>query len=66
MNGVRSPIDHIPVPLRWTAAVRLARGPAAQVEARGAVEDAGAGQGATRAEAAARAVRITGLLRRNR
>ena len=63
MNGVRSPIDHIPLPLRWTAAVRGAM--PAQAD-RGAVEAAGAGQGATRAEAAARAVRVTGLLRRNR
>ncbi|MET0397076.1 MAG: hypothetical protein ABW277_09660 [Longimicrobiaceae bacterium] len=63
MNGVRSPIDHIPVPLRWTAAVRPAW--RAQAADRGAVEDK-AGQGATRAEAAVRAVRITGLLRRKR
>jgi hypothetical protein len=64
MNGVRSPIDHIPVPLRWTAAVRPAW--RAQAADRGAVENAGAGQGATRAETAVRAVRITGLLRRKR
>lgn len=62
MNGVRSPIDHIPVPLRWTAAVR----PAGRAEARGAAAEASAGQGATRAEAAVGAIRITGLLRRNR
>ena len=64
MNGVRSPIDHIPVPLRWTAAVRPAWRDLALV--RGAAPDAGAGQGATRAEAAVRAVRITGLPRRKR
>lgn len=64
MNGVRSPIDHIPVPLRWTAAVRPAW--RAQVADRGAVEDRGAGQGDTRAEAAVGAIRFTGLLRRKR
>jgi hypothetical protein len=64
MNGVRSPIDHIPLPLRWTAAVRGVK--PAQAPVRGAVEEQETGQGATRAEAAVRAVRITGLLRRNR
>jgi hypothetical protein len=64
MNGVRSPIDHIPVPLRWTAAVRGAK--PAQAQVREAAEDKGAGQGATRAEAAVRAIRFTGLLRRKR
>jgi hypothetical protein len=60
MNDVRSPIDHIPVPLRWTTP---ARAPRAQA---GAVATRGAGQGDTRAEAAVRAIRITGLLRRKR
>lgn len=64
MNGVRSPIDHIPVPLRWTAAVRVVRGQDARAEARGA--GAGAGEGGTRAEAAVRAIRITGIPRRKR
>jgi hypothetical protein len=63
MNDVRSPIDHIPVPLRWTTPARLRR---AQVPAGGAVADKGAGKGDTRAEAAVRAIRITGLLRRKR
>lgn len=63
MNDVRSPIDHIPVPLRWTASAGpgVRRG---QVPASGAVTTQGAGQGDTRAEAAVRAIRITGLLRR--
>lgn len=65
MNDVRSPIDHIPVPLRWTASAGpgVRRG---QVPAGGAVATRGAGQGDTRAEAAVRAIRITGLLRRKR
>lgn len=63
MNDVRSPIDHIPVPLRWTAPARVRRGQAA---AGGAVATRGVGQGDTRAEAAVRAIRITGLLRRKR
>jgi hypothetical protein len=62
MNDVRSPIDHLPVPLRWTAAARARR---AQAAAPGAVAEK-AGQGDTRAEAAVRAIRITGLLRRKR
>lgn len=65
MNDVRSPIDHVPVPLRWTAAAGpgVGRGQAA---AGGAEATQGAGQGDTRAEAAVRAIRITGLLRRKR
>lgn len=66
MSDVRSPIDHIPVPLRWTADVRAGRGQAAQAPARGAAEDGAAVKGGTRAEAAVRAIRITGLLRRKR
>ena len=66
MNDVRSPIDHIPVPLRWTASAGpgVRRG---QVPAGGAVaEKKGVVQGDTRAEAAVRAIRFTGLLRRKR
>lgn len=63
MNDVRSPIDPIPVPLRWTAAAHARR---ARAVAGGAVATRGAGQGGTRAEAAVRAIRITGLLRRKR
>jgi len=63
MNDVRSPIDHIPVPLRWTTPARVRR---AQPADGGAVATRGAGQGDTRAEAAVRAIRITGLLRRKR
>ena len=63
MNDVRSPVDHVPVPLRWTAPARVRR---AQAVAGGAVADKVAGQGDTRAEAAVRAIRITGLLRRKR
>ncbi|HEX8276677.1 MAG TPA: hypothetical protein VF615_28820 [Longimicrobiaceae bacterium] len=66
MSDVRSPIDHIPVPLRWTADVRARSGRAAQAPARGAAEEDVAGKGGTRAEAAVRAIRITGLLRRKR
>lgn len=62
MNDVRSPIDPIPVPLRWTAAVRVRRARAAA----GGTGAEKAGQGDTRAEAAVRAIRITGLLRRKR
>jgi hypothetical protein len=63
MNDVRSPVDQIPVPLRWTAPARVRR---AQTAAGGATATQGAGQGDTRAEAAVRAIRITGLLRRKR
>ena len=63
MNDLRSPIDHVPVPLRWTAAAGgIGRARATD----GAVAKKGAGQGDTRAEAAVRAIRITGLLRRKR
>lgn len=62
MNAVRSPIDHIPVPLRWTTPARVRRD---QTPAGGGVAEK-AGQGDTRAEAAVRAIRITGLLRRKR
>jgi hypothetical protein len=60
MNDVRSAIDHVPVPLRWTTPARVPRAQAAAGATRGA------GQGDTRAEAAVRAIRITGLLRRKR
>ena len=63
MNDVRSAIDHVPVPLRWTTPVRVRR---AQAAAFGAGVTPGAGQGDTRTEAAVRAIRITGLLRRKR
>jgi hypothetical protein len=65
MNDVRSPIDHIPVPLRWTASAGPAVG-RAPAPAGGAPATRGAGQGDTRAEAAVRAIRFTGLLRRKR
>ena len=64
MNDVRSPIDHIPVPLRWTASVRGVR--PARAAACGGAATEGAGQGGTRAEAAVRAIRFTGLQRRKR
>lgn len=64
MNDARSPIDHVPVPRRWTVPAGVPRARAARDLA--AEKGAGAGQGDTRTEAAFRPIRITGLLRRNR